>query len=74
MSDDILAVLQNPTVDVAQAGRVLGISTRTAYKAVKDGSLPSFKVGSQYRIPTAKLREMLGLPAHPPSASAPIAA
>ena len=64
MSDDIMQVLTSPTVDVALAGRVLGVGRNTAYKAVRDGSLPAVRVGAQYRVPTAKLREMLGLPPH----------
>ncbi|CAO4183350.1 helix-turn-helix domain-containing protein [Methylorubrum aminovorans] len=74
MSDDIMAVLTNPTVDVVLAGRVLGIGKNAAYSAARDGSLPSIKIGGQYRVPTAKLREMLGLPAYSPSTAAPIAA
>ena len=69
MSDDIMAVLTNPTVDVVLAGRVLGIGKNAAYKAREAGDIPSIKIGGQYRVPTAKLREMLGLPP-----SAPIAA
>ncbi|MCJ2105699.1 helix-turn-helix domain-containing protein [Methylobacterium sp. E-041] len=63
MSDDIMQVLTEPTVDVVLAGRVLGVGRNTAYKAVRDGSLPALKVAGQFRVPTAKLREMLGLPA-----------
>lgn len=62
MSTDIMAVLTQPTVDVVLAGRVLGIGKNTAYRAARDGSIPTFKIGAQYRVPTAKLREMLGLP------------
>lgn len=67
MSNDIMAVLTNPTVDVVLAGRVLGIGKNAAYKAREAGEIPSIKVGGQYRVPTAKLREMLGLPAQPPA-------
>ena len=77
MADDIMEVLTQPTVDVVLAGRVLGIGRNTAYKAVRDGSLPAIKIAGQFRVPTAKLRTMLGLPARDlsaPPASAPIAA
>lgn len=67
MSNDIMAVLTNPTVDVVLAGRVLGIGKNAAYKAREAGEIPSIKVGGQYRVPTAKLREMLGLPAQLPA-------
>lgn len=62
MREDLLKVLNEPTVDVALAGRVLGVTRGTAYKAMKAGDIPSIKVGSQFRVPTTKLREMLGLP------------
>lgn len=68
MSEDIMQVLTKPTVDVVLAGRVLGIGKNAAYKAREAGDIPSIKIGGQYRVPTAKLREMLGLPA--PSAAA----
>ncbi|MCJ2116555.1 helix-turn-helix domain-containing protein [Methylobacterium sp. J-001] len=64
MADDIMRVLTEPTVDVELAGRVLGISRKTAYRARETGEIPSIKIGRQYRVPTAKLREMLGLPPH----------
>lgn len=70
MTDDIMRVLTEPTVDVALAGRVLGIGKNAAYRAREAGDIPSIKVGGQYRVPTAKLREMLGLPQHGPDLSA----
>lgn len=70
MSDDITKVLTEPTVDVVLAGRVLGIGRNAAYKARVAGEIPSIKVGSQYRVPTAKLREMLGLSSKEASATA----
>ena len=75
MTDDIVKVLTQPTVDVPLAARVLGVGKNAAYSAARNGSLPSFKIGSQIRVPSAKLREMLGLPPHPPSSgSTPLAA
>ena len=75
MSDDIMQVLTQPTVDVALAGRVLGVGKNAAYKAREAGDIPSIKVGGVYRVPTAKLREMLGLPPSTPlPPQAPVAA
>lgn len=74
MSDDIMEVLTKPTVDVALAARVLGIGRNAAYRAREAGEIPSIKVGGRYRVPTAKLRELLGLPAHSASPKPPIAA
>lgn len=62
MSEEIMQALKQPTVDVVLAGRALGVGRNTAYKAVKDGTLPAVKVAGQFRVPSARLREMLGLP------------
>ncbi|KAB1072176.1 helix-turn-helix domain-containing protein [Methylobacterium planeticum] len=61
MSNDVMQVLTQPTVDVVLAGRILGIGKNAAYKAREAGDIPSIKIGGQYRVPSAKLREMLGL-------------
>lgn len=69
MTDELRSALAQPTVDVVLAGRMLGVGRSAAYRAVRDGSLPSFKIGSQYRVPTTRLREMLGLPVQEPKAA-----
>jgi excisionase family DNA binding protein len=61
MDRDLLEVLTKPTVDPVLAGRVLGVGRSASYRAVRDGSLPSFMVGSQYRVPTEALLRRLGL-------------
>ena len=61
MSQDLMEVLTKPAVDPVLAGRVIGIGRSAAYRAVKDGSLQSFKVGSMYRVPTEPLLRRLGL-------------
>lgn len=65
-SDDIMKVLTEPTVDMAVTARVLGIGIGAAHRAREVGDIPSFRVGRQYRVPTSKLREMLGLPQQSP--------
>lgn len=67
MSDDVIAVLTQPTVDVQLAGRVLGVGKNATYRAVSNGTIPTITVGGRKRVPTSKLREMLGLPLQPPS-------
>ena len=69
MQDDMQKVMTEPTVDVALAARVLGISLNAAYRAREAGDIPALKVGGQYRVPTAKLRDMLGLSSHAPIAA-----
>ena len=43
--------LQFVSVSVPVAARLLGISARTAWKLVKAGELPSFRIGSRVLIP-----------------------
>ena len=62
MSSELMAALNEPTVDLLVAGRLLGIERSATYRARKAGDIPAVKVGRQFRVPTAKLREMLGLP------------
>ena len=68
MSEDILQVLSAPTVDGLVAGRVLGLGRAATYAALRNGQIPSIRIGHQYRVPTTQLREMLGLAAVRPAA------
>ena len=38
-------------LDVKQVSMLLGISTKTVYKLLRDGSLTSLKIGREFRIP-----------------------
>lgn len=49
------------TTDVATAGRVLGVSRGSAYKAVHRGDLPVVRLGHRFLVSTAWLRDRLGL-------------
>ena len=49
------------TLSVEETAILLSYSRNHAYQAVKDGDLPSIRFGRAIRIPTAKLREMLGV-------------
>lgn len=69
MVQDIRSVLSAPTVDVPTVGQALGVGRAAVYAAIRSGDIPSIRVGRQYRVPSAKLREMLGLPAHEPKAA-----
>jgi excisionase family DNA binding protein len=51
-----------PTITVEQAGEVLGISRRSAYRAATTGELPTIKLGRRLLVPTARLFDLLGLP------------
>lgn len=63
MNEDVQKLFSQPTVDLLTAARILSIGKDAAYRAAKDGSLPTIKVGGRSKVPTAKLRDMLGLPA-----------
>ena len=60
---DFAELMREATVDVVVAGRLLKLSRNTTYKALRNGEIPSVRIGAQYRVPTAKLRDMLGLSA-----------
>jgi excisionase family DNA binding protein len=50
------------TMSVEEAGRVLGVSRRSAYRAVARGEIPSVKVGRRLLVPTQRLFDLLGIP------------
>jgi excisionase family DNA binding protein len=48
------------TYDVEEAGRMLGISRNAAYAAVKDGTIPSIKIGpKRIVVPKAAFDRLL---------------
>ena len=52
-----------PVVDLATAGRALGIGRTKAYELARTGDFPChvLRLGNSYRVPTAFLRDLLGL-------------
>ncbi|MEX0592554.1 MAG: helix-turn-helix domain-containing protein [Nitriliruptoraceae bacterium] len=46
---------------VEQAGKLLGISRRSAYRAAASGDIPIIRLGHRILVPTAHLHRMLGL-------------
>jgi len=55
-----------PVATVEEVASVLRISRCTAYEAVKRGEIPYIKFGRAIRIPTSKLKDMLGISPEPP--------
>lgn len=49
-----------PTVTVARAAAVLGVSVRAAYAAAARGELPAIRVGRTVRVPTARFLTTYG--------------
>ncbi|MFE9328563.1 helix-turn-helix domain-containing protein [Nocardia sp. NPDC052278] len=65
-AEDILQHLLNePTVSVPDAARLLGVGRSTVYAAVKSGEVPAIRVGNRVRIPSRWIRQMLQLQAAP---------
>jgi excisionase family DNA binding protein len=50
-----------PVITVAKTARLLGVTAPTAYEWVRQGELPSIRLGGRIRIPIAKLADLLGL-------------
>jgi excisionase family DNA binding protein len=62
-----------PTLRVEQAGEFLGLGRSSAYEAARRGDLPVLRFGRTLRVPTARLRVLLGIDPEP-EADTPTAA
>ena len=47
------------TITVEEAAQLLGIGRNTAYEGVRNGDLPSIRVGRRILVPTARLERLL---------------
>lgn len=56
--------LNRLSISLPEAGKALGIGQSSTYASVKAGTfpVPVIKIGGRYVVPTAPLRELLGLP------------
>ena len=52
-----------PLLSVEQACELLGVSRSVGYRAASSGDLPTLRWGRRVYVPTARLLELLGLPA-----------
>jgi excisionase family DNA binding protein len=50
-----------PTVSVEDAGVWLGLGRSSAYEAARRGEIPILRFGRTLRVPTARLRVLLGI-------------
>jgi hypothetical protein len=50
-----------PTLTVPEAGAFFGLSPDRSYAAARSGDLPLIRIGQRMFVPTAALRELLGL-------------
>lgn len=62
-----------PLISVEEAGNILGMSRRTAYRHAEEGHIPTVRFGRRIRVPSAKLMALLGLESGPPPAAAEVA-
>ncbi len=52
-----------PTLTIAEAGRILGLSRTAAYRAATSGHIPTIRTSEhRFVVPTAAFRTLLGLP------------
>ena len=56
--------IKRRTLTVEEAGRVLGISRGSAYEGVRNGTIPSIRIGHRLLIPVAGLERLLSEPGH----------
>lgn len=54
--------MERLTVTVVEAAQLLGVSRMTAYSAVREGSIPSVRIGRRLLVPKAALERLLTLP------------
>ena len=59
----VTRLMRELTVSVDDAAVLLRLSRGGAYNAVRDGQIPSIKIGRAIRVPTAALRTMLRIEA-----------
>ncbi|HVF05271.1 MAG TPA: helix-turn-helix domain-containing protein [Frankiaceae bacterium] len=50
-----------PILTVEQTAKVLGISRGLAFAAVRNGDIPSIRIGRRILVPRDRLRQKLGL-------------
>jgi excisionase family DNA binding protein len=55
------ALRNDLAVRVDDAALLLDIDRKVAYAAVREGTIPSIRIGRLIRIPTAGLRKLLGI-------------
>jgi excisionase family DNA binding protein len=55
------ALMEELTLRVDDAAALLGLSRHGTYAAIREGHIPSIRIGRAIRVPTASLRSMLGI-------------
>lgn len=72
----IVAIKSNteypPAISVHDAARIFQVTPATAYAWVRNGELPSIRLGGRIRIPTARLADLLGVTVEELASSGPL--
>jgi excisionase family DNA binding protein len=55
------SLMHDLAIRVDDAALLLDIDRKVAYAAVRDGKIPSIRIGRLIRVPTAALRKLLGV-------------
>lgn len=50
---------KSKTISVVEAGKMLGVSRLSAYRAAKRGEIPTIRIGRLLRVPKAAIDRML---------------
>jgi hypothetical protein len=62
---------EEPTVSVGEAGVWMGLKRSAAYEAARRGDIPTLRFNRTLRVPTARLRVLLGIDPEPSEADSP---
>lgn len=54
-----------PWLSIPAAGAIFGLGRAASYEAARRGDLPTVKLAGRLRVPTARLRALLGLSTEP---------
>lgn len=57
---NISDIRDRATISVPEAGELLGIGRDRAYKAVREGQIPSLRLGNRILVPVPRLLRQLG--------------
>jgi excisionase family DNA binding protein len=52
-------------MDVKQVSRLLGVSTKTVYRLLRNGSLDALKIGREFRIPKVNVMKYVKVFSYP---------
>ena len=61
MNEEMAKLLSNPTLTIAEAGKIFGMCRNAAYAAAAKGEIPTIRIGRLLKVPTAVVRKQLGL-------------